>query len=281
MLTLNITNMEANNDGNSSPLACSSCSDFFGNEAMLKKHKEKHIQQQINQLKLKMSNLQCIQCDHTFTSPIEIALHMKKVHIATKCHLCDSNVSSEIKLELHLQLVHREEATKKAPSVLIEASSLPSSRALPLSKKCNRTSLQPPVPTLISSLPSKLPCLHLPPLPSTLHPQCCPPCLAPRTTQTACIGDWPAQAGRPGRGSRAWKKIWSLPAPPSLPGPGADRLPHQVIQEGEEVLGQQKGHGARQGARQGVRQGEGQGAWQGAGKEAAAAEPRRTRRARG
>ena len=304
ILMLNITNRAVNNDGNGSPLACSSCRETFLNAAMLKKHRENHVQQQINQLKLKMSNFQCIQCEHTFTSLIEKTLHMKKVHSGTKCNLCGCHVSSEIKLELHLQRVHTQEAPKNSPSVLKEASSLPSSRALPLSKKYMGASMQPSLPSLTFSLPSKVPCLPLPPLPTSLHPPCCPPCPAPRTTQTPCTGDWPAQAGRPGRGRRAWKTMWSLPATPSLPGAGADRLPHLVIQQGAEVLRQQKGqgaeqgagqgagHGAGQGAGQGGKQGTGQGAGQGAGRGAgqgtwkgagieAAAEPHRTRRARG
>ena len=50
MLILNVTNMEVKTDGKSSPLACSSCSEIFVNCAMLKKHREKHVQEQINQL---------------------------------------------------------------------------------------------------------------------------------------------------------------------------------------------------------------------------------------
>ena len=63
MLMLNVTNMEVNNDGNSSPLACSSCSEIFVNCAMLKKHREKHVQEQINQLRVRLSTFQCNQCE--------------------------------------------------------------------------------------------------------------------------------------------------------------------------------------------------------------------------
>ena len=198
--------------------------------------------------------------------------------------MCGNKYSSKIKLELHLQIVHNKEATKKATkkalSIPIEATSLPSSRALPLSKKCNRTSLQPSVPTLISSLPSKLPCLPLPPLPSTLHPPCCTPCPGPSTTPKACTGDCPTQAGRH---SRAWRKMWSRPGPPSKskeqkedPWREAGCFPHQVIQG--EVLRQQI---LRQKQWRGERQGAGQGSGKGAGQEAAGADPRRTRRSPG
>lgn len=59
------------------------------------------------------------------------------------------------------------------------------------------------------------------------------------------------------------------------------RTTTSVIQGGAEVLRQQQGQGAWQRAGQGAGQGGGYGAGQGAGQEAAAAEPRRTRRSRG
>ena len=207
MLMLNMTDMEVNNYGNSSALACSSCSKIFVSGNMVKKHREEHIQQQINRLKPKMSTFECNQYEHTNSNQIEKTLPVKNFHVGTKCHLCGNKYSSEIKLELHLQLVHRKDIIKKAPSVLIGATSLPASRDLPLSQKYMRTSLRPSLPTLTSSLPSMLPCL--PPLPSNLHPPCCPPCPAPRTTQTGCTADWPV------RDIQIWRKIWSLPAPPS------------------------------------------------------------------
>ena len=90
MLMLNMTNMEVNNDGNSSALACSSWREIFVNGDMLKKHREKHIQQQINQLKLKISTFKRDQCEDTLANKIEKALHVKKLQIGTKCHLCGS-----------------------------------------------------------------------------------------------------------------------------------------------------------------------------------------------
>ena len=79
MLILKTTNMEVSNDGNSSHVSCNSCSEIFINDAMLKKHRKKHLQEQLNQL-------QCNQCEQTFASQIEMALHEKKVHIETGHH---------------------------------------------------------------------------------------------------------------------------------------------------------------------------------------------------